>query len=245
MRFDIISIFPEMFESPFAASIIRRAVDSGAVAIHTHNLRDWTEDRHHITDDYPYGGGPGMVMKVEPLARAVEALREKNPGAPVALLTPQGTPFNQTMARALAANPGLILVCGRYEGVDERVRAHYCDLEISIGDYVLTGGELPAMVVVDALTRLVPGVLGTPESADDESHSTGLLEYPHYTRPAEFKGLRVPDILLSGDHAKIEDWRRAQAIIRTARRRPDLISRAGLTDAERLMAEKIIRGEEP
>ena len=245
MRFDILTIFPEMFESPFAASIIRRAVESGAVSIHTHNLRDWTEDRHHITDDYPYGGGPGMVMKVAPLALAVEALREKNPGAPVALLTPQGASFNQSMARGLAAQPGLILVCGRYEGVDERVRAGFCDLEISIGDYVLTGGELPAMVVVDALTRLVPGALGSPESADDESHSRGLLEYPHYTRPAEFRGLRVPDILLSGDHAKIGDWRRAQAIIRTARRRPDLIARAGLTEAERLMAEKIIRGEEP
>lgn len=233
MRIDIVTIFPGMFRGPLSESIIGRAAGRGLIEINVHDLRAWTEDKHKITDDYPYGGGPGMVMKVEPIAKAVDDLRRDNPGAPVALLTPQGKVFNQGMARELAALPGLILICGRYEGVDERVRTHFCDMEISIGDYVLTGGEIPAMAVVDAVARLAPGVLGDSESATEESHSGYLIEYPQYTRPAEFRGLRAPEILLGGDHAKIEAWRREQSIARTARRRPDLLDKADLTEKDK------------
>ena len=205
-----------------------------------HDLRGWATDKHRITDDYPYGGGPGMVMKVEPIARAIAELRTMNPGAAVALLSPQGAPFCQPMARRLSSLPGLILVCGRYEGVDDRVRQFYCDMEISIGDYILTGGEIPAMAVVDAVLRLIPGALGSQESVSDESHSNGLLEYPQYTRPAEYEGRAAPEILLSGDHAKIVAWRRREAIVKTAQLRPDLIEKAGLSGEEQQMAMKII-----
>lgn len=232
MRIDIITLFPAMFSGPFAESIVARAVAASVVEIHIHNLRDWTTDRHRTVDDAPYGGGAGMVLKPEPLFKAIEAVRaggERGPvGAPeeshVVLLTPQGEPLEQPLVSRLANRQHLVLVCGHYEGVDERVREHAVNQEISIGDYVLSGGELPAMVLVDAVVRLLPGALGSPESAQDESHSAGLLEYPHYTRPAEFRGWRVPDVLLSGHHGEVEKWRRAQAVERTRRRRPDLLA---------------------
>ncbi|MDH5755626.1 MAG: tRNA (guanosine(37)-N1)-methyltransferase TrmD [Nitrospinota bacterium] len=241
MKFDILTIFPGMFAGPFAESIIKRAVDAGLASVHAHDLRAWATDKHKITDDYPYGGGPGMVMKVEPLARAIQSLRENNPGAPVALLTPQGKLMSQAIARDLVGYPGLILVCGRYEGVDERVRQHYCDMEISIGDFVLTGGEIPAMAVVDAVLRLIPGALGGEESTTEESHSAGLLEYPQYTRPAEFEGHSAPEVLLSGHRAKIEEWRRRESIIRTAQRRPDMIEKGGLEGEDLKLALDVIR----
>jgi len=243
MRFDIVTIFPGMFASVFAESIIKKAVDSGVIEIHLHDVRKWTTDRHSVTDDSPYGGGPGMVMKVEPFARAVEELRELNEGAKVALLTPQGEIFTQRKAVELSGLPGLVLLCGRYEGVDERVRQSFCDMEISIGDYVVTGGEIPAMAVVDAVARLVPGVLGDERSSVEESHSNYLLEYPQYTRPAEFRGLKTPEVLLSGHHAQIEQWRKKQAIERTAQKRPDLLSRAELTDEERKIARDILENK--
>jgi len=233
MRFDIVTIFPEMFDGPFGSSIIKRAVDDGKIEIALHNLRQWTRDRHHVTDDYPFGGGPGMVMKVEPIAEAVDDLRGRFPGSRVALMTPQGDPLTHDMAKALSSLPGLIILCGRYEGVDERVRSNYCDMEISIGDYVLTGGEIPAMALVDSVARLVPGVVGDIQSTMEESHCGYLLEYPQYTRPADYKELKTPEVLLSGDHARIERWRRDQSILRTARRRPDLLEKVGLTDEEK------------
>lgn len=241
MRFDIVTTFPEMLSSVFASSVIGRAIRDGKLEINTHDLRSWTDDKHHVTDDYPYGGGPGMLMKVEPFAKAVGDLRKKSRGAKVALMTPQGELLTQKMAGELSKLPGLIILCGRYEGVDERVRAGYCDMEISIGDYVLTGGEIPAMAAIDAVARLVPGVLGASDSALDESHSNSLLEYPQYTRPSEFNGLAVPEVLLSGNHAEIEDWRRHQSIIRTAAKRPDLLCHANLTKQERETAEKIVK----
>jgi tRNA (guanine37-N1)-methyltransferase len=230
MRIDILTLFPGMFAGPFAESIVARAIAAGIVEVRIHNLRDWTADRHRTVDDAPYGGGPGMVLKPEPLFAAIEALRG-DPGHTV-LLCPQGEPFVQRIAADLAALPRLLLVCGHYEGVDERVREHAIDRELSIGDYVLSGGELPAMVVVDAVVRLLPGALGSPESAVHESHARGWLEYPQYTRPAEFRGWRVPDVLLSGNHAAIERWRREQALQRTRQRRPDLAQRAAQQAAD-------------
>ncbi|HEU5316452.1 MAG TPA: tRNA (guanosine(37)-N1)-methyltransferase TrmD [Chloroflexota bacterium] len=222
MRIDVLTLFPDMFAGPFGESIVARAVKAGVVEIHLHNLRDWTTDRHRTVDDRPFGGGAGMVMKPEPLFKAVEALR-RGPQSQVVLLTPQGDLLRQPLVAQLASHEHLILVCGHYEGVDERFVEHAVDREISIGDYVLSGGELPAMVLVDAIVRLLPGALGSPESAQDESHSGGLLEYPHYTRPAEFRGWSVPEILLSGNHGEVEKWRREQAVQRTRRRRPDLL----------------------
>ncbi len=224
MRIDVLTLFPAMFAGPFGESIVARAVTAGLVDIHLHNLRDWSTDRHRTVDDYPYGGGAGMVLKAEPLFTAIEQLRGHSGDSHVVLLTPQGELLRQKGVEALAQRPHLILVCGHYEGVDERVRQHAVDQELSIGDYVLSGGELAAMVVADAVVRLLPGALGSPESAQDESHTSGLLEYPHYTRPADFRGWRVPDVLLSGHHAEIERWRRAQALERTRERRPDLLS---------------------
>lgn len=240
MRIDIITLFPAMFSGPFAESIVARAIAASVVEIHIHNLRDWTTDRHRTVDDAPYGGGAGMVLKPEPLFKAIEAVRaggERGPaGSPdeshVVLLTPQGELLKQSIVSGIAERQHLILVCGHYEGVDERVREHAVDQEISIGDYVLSGGELPAMVLVDAVVRLLPGALGSPESAKDESHSAGLLEYPHYTRPAEFRGWRVPDVLLSGHHGEVEKWRRAQAAERTRHRRPDLLRQLNETKDE-------------
>lgn len=225
MRIDILTLFPGMFAGPFDESIVARARAAGVVEIGIHDLRSWTSDRHRTVDDYPYGGGAGMVLKPEPLFAAIEALRGQGPngGGHVVLLTPQGEPFRQGIAAELANVQHLVLVCGHYEGVDERVREHAVDRELSIGDYVLSGGELPAMVVVDAVVRLLPGALGSPDSVAEESHSAGLLEYPHYTRPADFRGWRVPDVLLSGHHGAIASWRREQSIRRTRERRPDLL----------------------
>jgi tRNA (guanine37-N1)-methyltransferase len=234
MRLDIITLFPEMFRGPFDASIVARAVEAKVVQIELHNLRDWGEGKHHQVDDYPYGGGAGMVLQPGPIFQAVEAVRplSKEPGR-VVLLTPQGRVLTQSIVEELAAVPRLILLCGHYEGVDERVREHLVDDEISIGDYVLSGGELAAMVLVDAIVRRLPGALGSEQSLDEESHAEGLLEYPHYTRPSEFRGLSVPEVLLSGHHGDVERWRRQQSLLRTARRRPDLLASACLSAEER------------
>jgi tRNA (guanine37-N1)-methyltransferase len=219
---EILTLFPEMFPGPLSAGVTGRGLANGLVTLRLHNLRDYTHDRHRQVDDVPYGGGAGMVLKPEPIFEAVRARAGKGP---VILLTPQGELLNQGLLRELAGHDDLYLICGRYEGVDERVATHLVDKEISIGDYVLTGGELPAMVVIDAVSRLVAGVLGSEESPNDESFDQHLLEYPHYTRPAEFEGHPVPEVLRSGHHAEIERWRRAQAAERTRRRRPDLLDR--------------------
>jgi tRNA (guanine37-N1)-methyltransferase len=233
-RIDILTLFPDMFTSPFAESIVRRAVDRDLVSISIHNLRDWGLGKHRTVDDYPFGGGTGMVMKPEPLFEAVEAIKAaSDQSAPVILLTPQGRVFNQEVAAELAQHDRIILICGHYEGVDERVGEHLATDEISIGDYVLTGGELAAMVIVDAVVRQLPSVLGSDESAKDDSHANGLLEHPQYTRPQSYRGWDVPDILLSGNHAEIARWRRQQSILRTLRRRPELLERADLSPEER------------
>ncbi|MDD5254859.1 MAG: tRNA (guanosine(37)-N1)-methyltransferase TrmD [Candidatus Omnitrophica bacterium] len=227
MRIDIITIFPGMFGPVLNESIIKRAQEKGRVRIFVHDLRDYTLDKHRKVDDRPFGGGSGMVMSAEPIFRAVEAIRRKaksrKPQVKVILLAPQGEKFTQARAKMLARVKHLVLICGHYEGVDDRVREHLADAELSIGDYVLTGGELPAMVVVDALVRLIPGVLGDKNSLNFESFEGNLLEYPHYTRPADFKGFCVPAVLLSGDHKKIEAWRKKEALARTRKRRPDLL----------------------
>lgn len=233
LRFDIFTLFPEVFTPYLETSIMHRARENQLVNIQLHNIRDWTTDRHHVCDDMPYGGGGGMVMKPEPIFTAIESVLGAPPSCPVILLSPQGRVFTQAVAEELSQQPYLALLCGRYEGVDERVTEHLVTDEISIGDYVLSGGELPALVLMDALTRLIPGALGDPEGAWDDSHSTGLLEYPQYTRPPEFRSWRVPDILLSGDHARIAGWRRQQALLRTIRRRPDLLEKADLSDNDR------------
>ena len=232
MRFDVFTLFPEVFLPYLNSSILQRASSSGLLDVALHNIRDWTTDRHHTTDDAPFGGGGGMVMKPEPVFSAVEAVLGTPPACPVILLTPQGRLFTQDIAFELAALPHMALLCGHYEGIDERIRQHLVTDEISIGDYVLTGGELPALILIDAVTRLMPGVLGDPTGAVDDSHASGLLEYPHYTRPAEFRGWRVPDVLLSGNHAEIAKWRRQQSLLRTRLRRPDLLARATLDRAD-------------
>jgi len=221
MRIDVLTLFPEMFAGPLDVSIVQRARNAGLLDLRVHNLRDWTHDRHKTVDDRPFGGGAGMVMKPEPIFEAVETLADDK--VHVVLLAPTGRLFNQAIARELAGQERMLLICGSYEGVDERVREALVDDELSIGDYVLTNGGLPAMVIIDAITRLLPGALGDDESAQDESFSHGLLEYPHYTRPAEFRGMKVPEVLLSGHHAEIEKWRTEQARQRTAQRRPDLL----------------------
>jgi tRNA (guanine37-N1)-methyltransferase len=231
MQIDIITIFPGMFRGPFDESIVRRAVERGLVRIGVHDLRDWAADRHRTVDDYPFGGGPGMVMKPEPIFAAVEALLAGE-HARVILLSPAGRRFVQPLAEELAREKRLIFICGHYEGVDERVREHLATDEVSLGDFVLTGGELAAMAIVDAVVRLLPGVIAG-DSLADESHGGGLLEYPQYTRPAEFRGWRVPEVLLSGNHGAIAAWRRRQAILRTARQRPDLLATADLSPEER------------
>jgi len=234
MRIDVLTIFPAMFRGPFEESIVKRAVEKGLVAIHIHDIRQWTTDRHRTVDDYPYGGGPGMVMKPEPLFAAVEAVLEQaSERGPIILLTPQGRLFRQGVAEEFAREQRLVLICGHYEGVDARVHGHLATDEISIGDYVLSGGELPAMVVVDAVVREIPGVLGAPDASAEESFARGLLEYPQYTRPADFRGLTVPEVLLSGNHGEIARWRRRESLLRTARQRPDLLAQAELTEEER------------
>jgi len=239
MRFDVFTLFPEVFEPYLQTSILQRALQRGLVEVKVHNIRDATTDRHHVTDDEPYGGGGGMVMKPEPIFAAVEGVLGSPPGCPVILLTPQGRVFTQGVAQEFAQHPHLALLCGRYEGVDERVREHLVTDQVSIGDYVLSGGELPALVVIDAVARLIPGVLGDPDGAWDDSHASGLLEYPHYTRPPEFRGWQVPEVLLSGDHGRIARWRREQALLRTWKRRPDLLARALLTPDDREFLKKI------
>lgn len=244
MRFDIVTIFPGMFEGFVRESILGKAVEKGLVEVNVHDLRGWTADRHRVTDDYPYGGGAGMVMKPEPIFAAVEDLKGRLPGAKVVLLSPQGEVFSQRAAAEMAGWEGVILLCGRYEGVDERVVEALVDRELSIGDYVLSGGEVPAMALVEAVSRLVPGVVGSEESTLEDSFSRGLLEYPHYTRPAEFRGMKVPEVLLSGHHEEIARWRRREALRRTALRRPDLLARAELTEEERRwLAEEATAGE--
>jgi tRNA (guanine37-N1)-methyltransferase len=239
MRFEIFTLLPEVFPPYLDASILQRARQKGLVEVSLHNLREYATDRHQVTDDEPYGGGGGMVMKPEPIFLAVDSALGTPPPCPVILLTPQGRTLNLKVARELLAHDRLALICGRYEGVDERVREHLVTDEISIGDYVLTGGELAAMVVVDVLTRFLPGALGDPEGSADDSYATGLLEYPHYTRPSEFRGWPVPEILRSGDHGKIARWRRDQALKRTWERRPDLLQSADLSEADRRFLESL------
>lgn len=233
MKIDVITVLPEVFGAYLGASILGRAQESGLLSIQIHNLRDHTTDKHHVTDDYPFGGGAGMVMKVEPVARALDAICPRGSGRRI-LLTPQGRTFSQAIAHELAGAAPLCFVCGRYEGFDERIR-ELADDEISLGDFVLTGGELAAMTIIDAVARLIPGVLGNEDSAPKDSHSAGLLEHPHYTRPREFQGRRVPEVLLSGDHAKIERWRRQESLYRTRERRPDLFAAFALSKADQAL----------
>ena len=238
MLVQILTLFPEMFDGPFQNSILKRAQEQKLVEFRFINFRDFTTDKHRMVDDVPYGGGSGMVLKPEPIFRCLKSAQEGQPAAKTVLLTPQGIPFNQERARELSTAEHLIFICGHYEGFDERIRS-WVDLELSIGDYVLTGGELAAMVVSDAVVRLIPGVLGSDESAIYDSFSENLLDYPDYTRPVKFEGLAVPDILLSGHHAKIQAWRREQAILRTAKRRPDVLKQASLSPEEK----KLLKNE--
>jgi tRNA (guanine37-N1)-methyltransferase len=245
MRIDIFTLFPQMFQSVLGAGLFKRATDHNLVRINIHNIRDYTHDRHHTVDDYPYGGGAGMVLKPEPVFEAVEAVKsdiQQNEGVdkvPIILLTPQGRLFSQAIAQELSQQSHLILICGHYEGVDERVATHLATDQISIGDYVLSGGELAAMIVAEAVIRLVPGVLGSAESAIDDSHASGLLEYPQYTRPETFRGWAVPEVLLSGNHAQIARWRRQQAIARTRERRPDLLDKVTLSPEDKRLVDRL------
>jgi tRNA (guanine37-N1)-methyltransferase len=239
MKINVFTLFPEVFQPYLETSILKRAIQNQLVKVYLNNIRSWTVDKHHITDDQPYGGGGGMVMKPEPIFTAVERVLGEGFDYPIILLTPQGRLFDQTVAYELSEQRELALICGRYEGVDERVRQHLVTDEISIGDYVLSGGELPAMVVIDAIVRLLPGALGDPAGARQDSHSSGLLEYPHYTRPADFRGWEVPDVLSSGDHARIDRWRREQALRRTSERRPDLLEKAELSEEDQAFLETL------
>jgi tRNA (guanine37-N1)-methyltransferase len=241
MQFDVFTLFPNLILPYLEESILQRAVERELVTVNIHDIRAWTSDKHHVTDEPPYGGGGGMVMKVQPIFAAVEEVLGAPPACPVILLTPQGRQFTQKVAVELVQQPRLALLCGRYEGIDERVRTHLVTDEISIGDFVLTGGELPALALIDAISRLIPGVLGDPDGAFDDSHATGLLEYPHYTRPPEFRGWATPPVLLSGNHAEINRWRREQSLLRTLRKRPDLLEKADLSDKDRKFLEKVAR----
>lgn len=233
MQFDVFTLFPDGLKPYLEISILQRAAQNGLLDVRLHDIRNWTTDRHRTADDTPYGGGGGMVMKCEPVFAAVESVLGAPPACPVILMTPQGRTFTQQVAQELAAHSRLALVCGRYEGVDERIREHLVTDQISIGDYVLTGGELPALILIDAITRLIPGALGDPDGAQDDSFASGLLEYPHYTRPPEFRGWGVPEVLQSGNHAAIARWRREQALLRTLDKRPDLLAKFDLTPADR------------
>ena len=248
MRIDVLTLFPQMFEAPFSFGIFKRAIDNNLISINLYNIRDFTHDRHRTVDDYPYSGGPGMVLKPRPVFEAVESIKserraeekeERKDKIAIILLTPQGRLFSQPIAQELSSYSHMMLICGHYEGIDERIREHLVTDEISIGDYVLTGGELPAMVVIDAVVRLLPGVLGSEDSPLDESHTTGLLEYPQYTRPVEYRGWSVPDVLLSGNHARIAKWRREQALWRTLKRRPELIDKAALSSDDRQLVDTL------
>ncbi len=251
MHFDLFTLFPDIITAYLQESILKRAQAADLIHVHTHNIRDYAPDKHHVTDDLPYGGGGGMVLKSEPIFAAVETvLGKENPNpqspitnnllpTPILLLTPQGRPFTQMIAQELSAHPRLALICGRYEGFDERIRQHLATDEISIGDYVLTGGELGALVIVDAVARLLPGVLGDPTGAADDSHASGLLEYPHYTRPPEFRGWAVPEVLVSGDHARVNRWRRQEALRRTFLRRPDMLLKLELSEADKVFLAQV------
>jgi len=245
MKFDIVTIFPRMVEAGLAEGVISRGVERGLLDIKVHDLREYTIDRHRSVDDVPYGGGPGMVMKPEPLARAVEDIRARrgNPDT-VVLLSPQGRRFTQAEAVRMSALRHVALLCGRYEGMDERVRTLVATEELSIGDYVLSGGELPALVIVDVISRLVPGVVGDARSVEEDSFSRGLLDYPHYTRPSEFSGEKVPDVLMSGHHEQVRRWRKKTAIQRTLERRPELLDLAALDDEERALLDEIRKEQE-
>jgi tRNA (guanine37-N1)-methyltransferase len=258
MQFEVFTLLPEIFPSYLDTSIIKRARERGLIHVHVHNIRDYTHDKHHTTDDTPYGGGGGMVMKPEPVFEAIESVLPKKhrddvsvvegqpldatrgeSDVPIILLTPQGRVFNQSIAQELSQHSRIVLLCGRYEGVDERIREHLVTDEISIGDYVLTGGELPALILIDAISRLLPDVLGDPTGAEDDSHAMGLLEYPHYTRPPEFRGWKIPEVLLTGAHAKIDKWRREQALLRTLKKRPDMLEKAELTKADKKFLDSL------
>ena len=241
MRFDVFTLFPSVLQSYLDISILHRAIERDLLTVHLHDIRAWTTDKHHVTDEPPYGGGGGMVMKPEPVFASVEDVLGDPPTCPLVLLTPQGRTFTQSIAQELAQHAQIGLLCGRYEGFDERIRQHLVTDEISIGDYVLTGGELPALIVIDAVTRLIPGALGDPTGAVDDSFASGLLEYPHYTRPADFRGWKVPDVLLSGNHAEIDRWRREQALARTLERRPDLLENAELSEQDRNFLARLER----
>jgi len=243
MRIDILTLFPQFFEVPFGFGIFKRAIDNNLININLVNIRDYTHDKHYTADDYPYGGGAGMVLKPEPIFEAVEAIKTSDgdwQGEPkVIMLTPQGRLFSQQMAGEFSRETHLVFICGHYEGIDERVREHVVTDEVSIGDYVLTGGEIPAMVIIDAVIRLLPGVLGSEESTLDDSHASGLLEYPQYTRPADYRGWKVPEILLSGNHAEIARWRREQIIRRTLERRPELLEKANLGSEDKRLVKRL------
>lgn len=243
MIFDILTLFPGMFSGPFDESIIRRGKDKQLIDIALHNIRDWATDRHQTADDAPYGGGAGMVMKVEPLAACIEAVKAARPASTVVMTSPQGRRFTHDVAAELAGRDGLIIICGRYEGIDERIRQLYVEDDISLGDYVLSGGEIAAMAMVDAVTRLVPGVLGSGESAETDSFCDGLLEYPQYTRPPEFRGIKVPEVLLSGNHELIRKWRRRESLRKTRSLRPDLLEGIALTKEDRALLAEIEREE--
>jgi tRNA (guanine37-N1)-methyltransferase len=242
MKFDIVTIFPRMVQAPLAEGIVGRAIERRLLDVAVHDLRDFTADRHRVVDDVPFGGGPGMVMKPEPLFRAVERIRQDRgtPGA-VVLTSPDGPKLTHDVAERLRAAGHVVILCGRYEGVDERVRRHLATEEISIGDYVVSGGELPALVILDAVARLVPGVVGDQESVRRDSFATGLLDYPQYTRPADFEGLPVPPVLLSGHHGEVEKWRRREALARTLQRRPDLLDAAALTSEDRAVLSELLQ----
>lgn len=248
MQFEVFTLLPEVFPSYLETSILKRARERNLITVNVHNIRDYTHDKHHTTDDTPYGGGGGMVMKPEPVFEAIETVLgiaspqtppEPEANVPIILLTPQGRVFNQSIAKELSQYKKIALLCGRYEGIDERIRENLITDQISIGDYVLTGGEIPALIVIDAVARLLPDVLGDPTGAEDDSHAMGLLEYPHYTRPPEFRGNKVPDVLLSGDHAKIDKWRREQALERTFLKRPDMLEKADLSKEDLKFIEKL------
>lgn len=239
MKFDVFTLFPQVFEPYLTSSILQRATENALIDVRLHNIRDWAMDKHHTTDDTPYGGGGGMVMKAAPIFDAVESVLGTPPSCPLILMSPQGRPFSTAVARELAGCPHIAILCGRYEGIDERIREHLVTDQISVGDYVLTGGELPAMIVIDAVTRFIPGALGDPDGAMDDSFASGLLEYPHYTRPEEFRGWRVPEVLLSGNHAEIQRWRHKQALMRTLIHRPDILAKYNLTAEDQKFIQEL------
>jgi tRNA (guanine37-N1)-methyltransferase len=239
IKFDVLSIFPEMLSSPLGFSLLKKAQEKGLISICLHDIRKWAHDKHKMTDDAPYGGGCGMVMKIEPVEKAIADIKENTGESLVVLMTPQGRTLNQKIAAELAGKKQIVIICGRYEGVDERIRAQLVDLEISIGDYILTGGEISALVLIDVISRLIPGVLGNAESAGNESFTNGLLEYPQYTRPAVYHGWSVPEVLVSGNHAEIELWRQRESLKRTYKRRPDLLKKIKLSANDKAILEQI------